>query len=102
MSDDPRSRTETIVDSIAGKIIARFVIPPIATAGLWVGGWYLNKQSNTLDRVEKHAITAMQSTELLTQQIELRARARDSQMSDIQGRIADHEGRIRTLERPLR
>lgn len=96
------SKIESVSQNPILIVIARLVMPPVAIAAISVGGWYLAKQNATLERVDLGVTKALQSHELIQQRFEYQVRSRDNQITDINGRLADHEGRIRVLERPVR
>lgn len=102
MSPENNRRIDAIAENSVLKLVARFAIPPLATAAMTVGGWYLSQQNETLRRVEAVVNDTKRSHDLLNQSIDLRAQARNSQITIIERGFADHEGRLRILERPVR
>jgi len=94
------SRIEQVAESALLKVLARLVIPPAAIAAISVGSWYLHKQSDTLEKMNNTLVEATAINRLMQQRFDLQVRSRDNQITDIYGRITDHEGRIRVLERP--
>lgn len=102
MSPENNRRLDAVAENSVLKLVARFVIPPMATAAMAIGGWYLSQQNETLRRVESTVNETKRSYDLLNQSIDLRAQARNSQITGIERVQADHEGRLRTLERPVR
>lgn len=102
MAPDTKERIESVTENTLLKFIARLVIPPLATAAIAIGGWYLKALNETLTEVKSTVSLTQRSYELLNQSIELRAMARNTQIDGMRVTLVDHEGRIRVLERPIR
>lgn len=93
-------KLEAVAESASTRIIIRLLLMPLIATSVAGGGWFLARQADTLERVERRAIEAKQAAELLGQSIDLRAKARDTQFTSLDGKVSDHEIRLRSLERP--
>lgn len=94
------SKIERVAESAFMVVLARLVLPPIVVLAMAIASWYLSKQSDQLERLNNSLIDATQNSKLLQQRVELQVRTRDGQLTDVYGRINDHESRLRGLERP--
>lgn len=94
------SKIEQVAESALLKVLARLVIPPAAIAAISVGSWYLSKQNDALEKLNETVAEGTTINRLIQQRFDLQVKSRDSQITDIYGRINDHEGRLRSLERP--
>jgi hypothetical protein len=81
------------------KFVARVVIPPAATAAIAVAGYFLSQTSAKLDRLDLNVSKALHQQELTQTRLEWQTRARDAQITDIHGKLGDHETRLRVQER---
>ncbi len=99
---EQNKKLDSFADNVLAKIIARYVVPPMGIAAITIGSWYLNKLDHNVTRIGVEISTANADNRMLRSEIELRAKARDRELSDINTKIVDHENRIRPLERALR
>lgn len=87
--------------------IVSWAMRGIIIAAITLAGWTANRLVQTLDSQGKsveeiHSLTTQNTSDLRNLQttIDSGRRARDSQFLDLKTTLADHEGRIRSLERP--
>lgn len=94
-----RTRMEVLASNAMLIVVSRFIVPPAITIAIGIAGYYLSQQDASLRRVEQVTHETAAKTLLIENTIALRGAARDTQIGAIEGRIVDHEGRIRVLER---
>lgn len=94
------SKIEKAAQSALMMVVARLILPPMVLIAISVAGWFLAKQSDKLEQIGNTLNEAAQNSKLLRQEIDFRARNRDAELGAVNSRLTDHEGRLRSLERP--
>ena len=93
------------MDNLKGVIT--WLVRGIIIGGIGLGVWTAQRLVGTLDAQGVKVDLLVTETQLQTSNlrslqtvIDLGRRARDTQFNDLKSALTDHEGRIRTLERP--
>lgn len=83
------------MNGFIGTLLTRCVIIGGFAMGGYIGQSVLTKQDKLGDKLDE----AAQAIRVLESSMKLRSEARDEQIGGLKTQIADHEGRIRILER---